>query len=336
MPEESSEVKVDQEVFVAQKGAFCTAGSVSQDFALSANWKNWRNETPRNDTARIRERVDAGAESRYYAVDRRNRKWTGPLSTEWVFNYPDQTCFFWTVPPELTRLGSAGRLGVESRWGDVPLVDFQSRDVGAYNAVTAFLADQRVTLPPSAALAGVFARVDRDRGVWKAPANVGLASVLGPTRKLTDAEQDDLNVDAVSGKSINAIRSFTGRGTLAWGARTLRGNDNEWRYISVRRLFITIEESIRNASAFAVFEGNDAATWVKVKAMIEAYLYGLWEQGALAGARPEQSYFVNVGLGKTMTTQDVLEGRLIVEVGVAAVRPAEFIVLKFSHKLQES
>jgi phage tail sheath protein FI len=106
--------------------------------------------------------------------------------------------------------------------------------------------------------------------------------------------------------------------------------------VPVRRLFITIEESTKNATGFAVFEPNDATTWLKVKGVVDSYLYGLWERGALAGAKPDDAYFVNIGLGKTMTAQDILEGRLIVEIGVAAVRPAEFIVLRFSHKLQQS
>ena len=207
-------------------------------------------------------------------------------------------------------------------------------ETALYNAARTLLNAQSVVLPPSAAVAGVYARTDREQGVWKAPANAGLMAVLGPMSKVTDDEQDRLNVDDNAGKSINAIRAFTGKGTLVWGARTLAGNDNEWRYVSVRRLFITIEESTRKASAFAVFEPNDATTWLKVKAMIESYLYGLWERGALAGAKPEAAYFVRVGLGTTMTPQDVLEGRMVVEVGVAAVRPAEFIILRFSHKLQ--
>ena len=207
-------------------------------------------------------------------------------------------------------------------------------ETGLYNAARTLLEAQRVVLPPSAAVAGIYARTDREQGVWKAPANAGVMAVFGPVSKVTDDEQDRLNVDATAGKSINAIRAFTGKGTLVWGARTLAGNDNEWRYVSVRRLFITIEESARKATAFAVFEPNDATTWLKVKAMIESYLYGLWERGALAGAKPEAAYFVRVGLGTTMTAQDVLEGRMVVEVGVAAVRPAEFIILRFSHKLQ--
>jgi phage tail sheath protein FI len=205
-----------------------------------------------------------------------------------------------------------------------------------YNQIKAELAKQTVILPPSAAIAGIYARVDRQRGVWKAPANVSLASVIQPSEKITNSIQDDLNVDPTAGKSINAIRAFTGKGVLVWGARTLAGNDNEWRYVSVRRLFVMIEESIQKSTGFAVFESNDATTWLKVKGMIEGYLYGLWEKGALQGSIPEQAYYVHVGLGKTMTQQDVLEGRLIVEVGIAAVRPAEFIILRFMHKLPEA
>jgi uncharacterized protein len=216
------------------------------------------------------------------------------------------------------------------------LVDMRSDNTALYNQIKAAIAQHRVVLPPSAAIAGVYASVDRERGVWKAPANVSLAAVIGPVAKITNTEQDTLNIDATGGLSINAIRAFTGKGTLVWGARTLAGNDNEWRYVPVRRLFIMIEESVQKASAFAVFEPNDATTWLKVKAMIESYLYGLWEQGALAGPTPQAAYFVQVGLGKTMTPQDVLEGRMIVEIGIAAVRPAEFIILRFMHKLQEA
>lgn len=216
------------------------------------------------------------------------------------------------------------------------LADLKQDNTGLYNQAKVSLGNQYVTMPPSAAIAGVYASVDRERGVWKAPANVSLKGVLGPVVKISDAEQDLLNIDPTAGKSVNAIRNFTGKGTLVWGGRTLAGNDNEWRYISVRRLFITIEESVRKASAFAVFEPNDATTWLKVKAMIESYLYGLWQQGALAGSKPEAAYFVSVGLGKTMTAQDILEGRMIVTIGAAAVRPAEFIILRFSHKMQEA
>lgn len=218
----------------------------------------------------------------------------------------------------------------------VTLADIKNTKTALYARIVSELTRQRIILPPSAGLAGVYATTDRQRGVWKAPANVSLNAVISPTVKITSADQEQLNVDANAGKSVNAIRSFTGRGTLVWGARTLAGNDNEWRFVSVRRLFNMIEESTKNASYFAVFEPNDAATWLKVKAMIESFLYGIWQQGGLAGSTEDQAYFVNIGLGKTMTQQDILEGRMIVEIGIAAVRPAEFIILRFSHKLQEA
>lgn len=197
------------------------------------------------------------------------------------------------------------------------------------------IAKVNITLSPSGAIAGIYASVDRDRGVWKAPANVSVNAVLKPTITITNQDQDDLNVPT-NGKAVNAIRTFTGRGTMVWGARTLAGNDNEWRYVSVRRLFIMAEESIRKATEWVVFEPNDANTWLKVKTMIENYLTNLWKDGALAGAVPKDAFFVKVGLGQTMTAQDILEGKLIIEIGMAAVRPAEFVILKFSHKLQES
>ncbi|WP_026946714.1 phage tail sheath family protein [Algoriphagus marincola] len=209
-------------------------------------------------------------------------------------------------------------------------------DPSLHRAILAEISKLNVTLPPGGAIAGVYARVDSQRGVWKAPANVSIRSVVGPSLKVTHEQQASLNVDAASGKSINVIRSFTGKGTLVWGARTLAGNDNEWRYVPVRRLFIFIEESVKKATEFVVFEPNDANTWLRVKTMIENFLSKLWRDGALAGAKPEDAFFVRVGLGTTMTSQDILEGRMNVEIGLAAVRPAEFIILKFSHKLQES
>jgi phage tail sheath protein FI len=205
-----------------------------------------------------------------------------------------------------------------------------------YRSILAEIKKIYVELSPCGTIAGIYARVDRERGVWKAPANVGVRSVIGPVIKITHEDQELLNVDASTGKSINAIRVFAGKGTLVWGARTLAGNDNEWRYVPVRRLYIYIEESVKKATEFVVFEPNDANTWLRVKTMIENFLTTLWRDGALAGAKTEDAFFVKVGLGVTMTALDILEGRLNVEIGLAAVRPAEFIILKFSHKLQES
>ena len=209
-------------------------------------------------------------------------------------------------------------------------------DVTLYNEIKAALTGFSVNTYPSAAVAGVYAKVDRDRGVWKAPANTSLKMVKALSVEVTSEQQESLNVDANSGKSVNAIRNFMGKGTLVWGARTLAGNDNEWRYVPVRRLYNFIEESTKKASEQFVFEPNDRNTWVRVKGMIENFLTQLWAQGALAGATTTDAFYVKVGLGETMNYQDILEGRMNVEIGMAAVRPAEFIILKFSHKMVEA
>lgn len=217
----------------------------------------------------------------------------------------------------------------------ISLSDLETLDNIAYNRIKDAIGQVPITLPSSSAMAGIYARVDANRGVWKAPANEGLNYVIKPSQHISNEEQGDLNVHT-TGKSINAIRSFTGKGTLVWGARTLAGNDNEWRYISVRRFFNMVEESVGKATEQFVFEGNDANTWVKVRAMIENFLVLQWKAGALAGAKAEQAFYVRVGLGQTMSAQDILEGRMIVEIGMAVVRPAEFIILRFSHKMQEA
>ncbi|PLX13002.1 MAG: phage tail protein [Marinilabiliales bacterium] len=205
-----------------------------------------------------------------------------------------------------------------------------------YKSIVNEVQKEASKLPPGGAMAGIYAMVDNNRGVWKAPANVSMNSVVKPWVKIDNQQQEDLNVDVNAGKSINAIRGFKGKGTLVWGARTLAGNDNEWRYVSVRRFFNMVEKSVKLSTNWAVFEPNDANTWIRVKAMIENYLTNLWKAGALAGSTPDQSFFVHIGLGSTMSPVDILEGRMNVEIGMAVVRPAEFIVLKFSHKLQES
>lgn len=210
------------------------------------------------------------------------------------------------------------------------------QQIPVLKSIVDYIAKGLSVMPPSGAIVGVYAATDRNRGVWKAPANVSLSSTAGVNTLISHERQETLNVDATSGKSINAIRPFTGKGILVWGARTLAGNDNEWRYVPVRRLYIMVEESIKKATEFVVFEPNDKNTWVRMKGMISNFLTELWRAGALAGAKPEQAFFVNVGLGETMTPLDILEGRMIVEIGLAAVRPAEFIILRFYHKLQES
>ena len=214
--------------------------------------------------------------------------------------------------------------------------DLKSSLNDMYQAAVQLLTSKPVPLPPSPGIAGIYNLVDTERGVWKAPANVRMAGVIKPGITINDQAQGNLNIDPDTGKSINAIRPVPGRGIAVWGARTLDGNDNEFRYIAVRRFFNFVEESVKKATYQFVFEPNDANTWNTVRAMIENFLTIQWNQGALQGAKADQAFFVRVGLGQTMTQQDILEGRMIVEIGMAVVRPAEFIILRFMHKLPEA
>ncbi len=204
-----------------------------------------------------------------------------------------------------------------------------------YDLIKKDIDSVKLILPPSGAIAGVYVRVDHSRGVWKAPANVSLNGVLAPQVVINNVDQNDLNVTA-SGKSINAIRSFPDRGVMVWGARTLAANDNEWRYVPIRRFFNMVEESAKNATERFVSEPNNSTTWSKIKAMLENYLYTLWKSGAMAGAKPDEAYFVKLGLGETMSAQEIQEGKLIIVIGIAAMRPAEYTILQYSHKIMNA
>ncbi len=205
-----------------------------------------------------------------------------------------------------------------------------------YKLIIKAMATYLSTLPVSPAMAGVYTAVDNSRGVWKAPANWSLNAVTSPTVSLSDRDQGRLNVDPTTGKSVNVIRAFKGMGVLVWGARTLDGNSQDWRYINVRRTMIMIEQSVKLAAHNYVFEPNDANTWVTVKSAIDSFLFNLWKQGALAGVVPADAYQVLVGLGSTMTADDILNGYMNVTVLVAIVRPAEFIELTFQQQMQKS
>jgi phage tail sheath protein FI len=204
-----------------------------------------------------------------------------------------------------------------------------------YNKVLIGIQHKLNLLPPSGAMAGIYTMVDNTRGVWKAPANVSLSAVSSPTVNINHEEQEDLNVHT-AGKSINAIRTFIGEGTLVWGARTLDGNSLDWRYVNVRRTMIMLEESVKLASKAYVFEPNVSGTWLTIKSMIDNFLNNVWKRGGLAGASPEDAYSVHVGLGETMTAEDILEGILRVTVLVALSRPAEFIEITFQQQMQKS
>ena len=190
-------------------------------------------------------------------------------------------------------------------------------------------------LPPSAAMAGIYTRVDNTRGVWKAPANVSVNYVNKPSEVIDNKTQEEMNVP-MDGKAVNAIRSFVGEGIKVWGARTLNGNSLDWRYINVRRTMTFLEESVKNAARAYVFEPNDANTWINMKCMIENFLRSVWKRGGLAGASPEDAYEVHVGLGDTMTAEDILEGIMRITVLVAISHPAEFIEITFQQQMQKS
>ena len=204
-----------------------------------------------------------------------------------------------------------------------------------YKLIVSAVKDRLNLLPPSSAMAGLYTMVDNTRGVWKAPANISVSSVIKPAVTITDDEQQDLNAPN-GGQSINAIRSFIGSGIKVWGARTLDGDSLDWRYINVRRTMIFLEASIKNAARSYVFEANDANTWLNMKCMIENFLRGVWKRGGLAGTTPEEAYSVHVGLGDTMTGEDILEGIMRITVLVAISHPAEFIEITFQQQMQKS
>ena len=205
-----------------------------------------------------------------------------------------------------------------------------------YNLLRKIIADKLSVLPVAPAIAGLYTRTDRSQGVWIAPANKNLNSVIAPTIKITNKEQENLNVDTISGKSINAVRAFRGRGSaIVWGARTLDGNSIEWKYINVRRLFILVEQSIKNAAFSVVFKPNVPITWSVVKATLNNFLTNLWRQGALVGSSPSEAFTVLCGIGETMDQNDVNEGIMRIQVKIAPSRPAEFIVISFEQKMGE-
>ncbi|MGE3619576.1 MAG: phage tail sheath family protein [Acidimicrobiia bacterium] len=180
-----------------------------------------------------------------------------------------------------------------------------------------------VLVPPSGHIAGLWARVDESRGVWKAPANETLRGVLDVERDITKTEQGLLNPIG-----INCIRPFGTRGIRVWGARTL-SSDSDWRYLNVRRLFNMVESTIMDGTQWAVFEPNDVRLWEGVKRTLNAFLRGLWRDGALFGSTPEQAFYVKCD-EDTNPPESIDEGKLVVEVGIAPVKPAEFVIFRIA------
>jgi len=208
-----------------------------------------------------------------------------------------------------------------------------TNSLGKYSQLLAVVARKAGVLPPSGAMAGVYALNDQNRGVWNAPANMVLASTISPTVSLSDDQQGGLNVP-INGKAIDVIRDFVGRGPVVWGARTLDGNSLDWRYIQVRRTIIYVEQSIKAAINQFVFAPNVATTWVSVTQMISGFLQDLWSRGGLMGDKASDAFSVLCGVPATMTATDILNGYMVVQVTLQMVHPAEFIELTFKQTMQ--
>ena len=203
------------------------------------------------------------------------------------------------------------------------------------NSILTQISESLNLLPASSAMAGVYTMVDSSVNVAKAPANLSLGSVISPSVQITSDTQEELNLP-LNGKAINAIRTFQGKGVLVWGARTLDGNSQDWRYISVRRTMTFLEQSIKAAAEGFVFEPNNSTTWSTLKATVTNFLLNQWQSGILAGQSPDDAFSVEIGLGVTMTPNDILDGLMKMTIKVAIVRPAEFIVITFEQQQQKS
>jgi phage tail sheath protein FI len=183
-------------------------------------------------------------------------------------------------------------------------------------------------LPPSGAVAGVYARVDIARGVWKAPA-AEVANVLGTKGPAVDVSEEQASDLADVG--VNSIRAFGSRGIRVWGARTL-SKDPEWRYVNVRRMFTFLEHSIDRGMRWTLFEPNDEPLWGQVRTAVATFLEDLWRRGAFRGSKPRDAFFVRCD--RTVMTQDDIEdGRLVIEIGVAPIKPADFMILRIGRNL---
>jgi hypothetical protein len=213
-----------------------------------------------------------------------------------------------------------------------PRVEFASRFAAYYYPwilVSDPLTGGRIKVPPGGSVCGIYARTDAARGVFVAPAGQPIKGALDLEFKIDGPTQEILNP-----RGVNVLRGFPGRGILVWGARTLSA-DPEWKYVNVRRYFNYVEESIEDGTQWVVFEPNDERTWARVRQSVYEFLMTQWRQGGLIGTKPEEAFFVRVDR-TTMTENDVLNGRMIIEIGMAPVRPAEFVIFRIGQKTSDS
>ena len=203
------------------------------------------------------------------------------------------------------------------------------RDLRSHRAAGAGRAAQAAGAAPSGFFAGIYARSDITRGVFKAPANEIVRGLTRFEANVNKARQEVLNPEG-----INALRFFEGRGNRVWGARTM-SSDPEWKYVNVRRLFIYLEHSIDKGSQWAVFEPNGERLWSNIRQTISNFLYNEWTSGALLGSKPQEAFFVKCDRS-TMTQNDLDNGRLICQIGVAAVKPAEFVIFRIGQSTADN
>jgi len=241
---------------------------------------------------------------------------------------PTQTAVYYPALQTSAYVDDEAIEVVGGYWQPAPgnLAQLKMQDPESYELIRQSLSPLRDApyCPSSPAIAAAYCRNDRERGVWKAPANISLIGVRGLSVHVNEETHGLLN-----DKGINVIRWFTERGAVIYGARTL-SDDAKWRYVAVRRLFNTAENDIKRILQPMVFEPNSSPTWMRAHAAVHNYLSALWRKGALAGDTEAEAFFVQIGEGKTMQPEDVAAGKMILQVGMAAVRPAEFIVLQFS------
>jgi hypothetical protein len=258
---------------------------------------------------------------------------TAALEAAALETYPDTGPG--TPDPRYTHMVST-IAGIGTASVDPSTLSGLSRELAAglppFQALLETIAASLNLLPASGAIAGLYAFIDGQRGVWNAPAGIGVAAAVRTSVSIGEADQEGLNVP-VDGLAIDAIRSWPGRGTQVWGARTLDGNSQDWRYIQTSRTAIYIAQSIKQALSRLVFEPNTAQTWAIAVSMVESFLKGLWEEGGLMGANAAEAFNVGCGLGTTMTSDDVLNGLLRVSVQVAIVHPAEYIMLVLTQEM---
>lgn len=229
---------------------------------------------------------------------------------------------------EITKIGNVKDADIKALHQTLSAASAQ------YRKIMADVLQKLNFLPPGGAIAGVYCMVDNQQGVFHAPANISLNGVSSLALNITNAQQEDMNTP-LDGKAVNAIRNFIGKGPLIWGARTLDGNSQDWRYINVRRSMIFVEQSIKLALQAYVFSPNNAEPWTSVRAMVETFLMQYWQQGGLAGATAKDAFSVSIGLGSSMTPEDILAGRMRMTIMLAVSRPAEFIVITLEQMMAQ-